>query len=94
MRMIRRFFFGGLAMLAAVMFLTAPSRAIDFEPTLSGYSLDWPDAVDVVVAVHKYVPKPAMNGHAVAYASQNHPMTSSRFAVDAYSRIDPHIVIS
>lgn len=98
MRMIRSFVFGGLAMLAAVMFLSAPARAIDYEPGLSAYSLDWPDAAysyvdaaDVALAAREDVPKPGADSHAVAYASQNPPMTSWRFAIDAYSRIDPHI---
>lgn len=100
MRMIRSFFFGGLAMIAAVMFLSVPARAIDYEPGLSAYSLDWPDAafsyvhaVDAVPAAHEGVPKPAANSHAIIYASQNRPLTSWRFACDAYSHIDPHIAI-
>ncbi len=100
MRMIRSFFLGGLAMLAAVMFLSAPARAIDYEPGLSPYLLDWPDIAvsftevpEVTLAVREDVQGPTANSHAVAYASQNQPRTSWRFAVDAYSRIDPHILV-
>ena len=101
MRMIRSFFFGGLAMLAAVMSLSAPARALDYESDLSAYSLDWPDAAfsyvdaaDAVLAECDAVPNPSVNSHALAYVGQNQPLTSWRFAVDAYSRIDPHIVLS
>lgn len=98
MRMMRSFFFGGLALLAAVMFLSAPARAVDYEPGVSAYSLDRPEialnydvAPSAILAKREDVPKPSMNAHAVAYASQNQPFTSWRYAVDAYSRIDPHI---
>lgn len=100
MRMIRSFFFGGLAMLAAVMFLSASARAIDYEPGLSAYSLDWPDAAfnyveasSVMIPAHEDVPKPSANSHAIAYVGQNQPHTSWRFVIDTYSRIDPHILV-
>lgn len=98
MRMIRSFFFGGLAMLAAVVFLSAPARAIDYEPGLSACSLDCPDIAvsftevpEVTLAAREDVLKPIANSHAVTYVSQNQPRSSWRFAIEAYSRIDPHI---
>lgn len=100
MRMIRSFIFGGLAMLAAVMFLSAPAQAVDYEPGVSVYSLEFPDFafsyvdVQAIEAVkHEDVPKLSANAHAITYASQNQPHTSWRFAVDAYSRINPHILV-
>ncbi len=99
MRMIRSFFFGGLAMLAAVMFLSAPASASDYDPGVyaSPFELYVVDAVPdlapaAVIAEAERLPAPSMDRHAIAYASQNQPHTSWRFAVDAYSRIDPHIL--
>lgn len=99
MRMIRSFFFGGLAMLAAVMFLSAPASASDYGlgASASPFELYVVDAVPdlapaAVIAEAERLPAPSMNRHAIVYASQNQPHTSWRFAVDAYSRIDPHIL--
>lgn len=98
MRTIRSFFFGSFAMLAAVMFMCAPAQAFDYEPSLYSVSLEWPDIapLDVVASAVNYVriedvPKPDANAHAATFTKQNQPLTSWRFAVAAYSRIDPHI---
>lgn len=99
MRMIRSFFFGGFAMLAAVMFLSAPASALNYglgayASPVELYVVDAvPDlAPTAVIAEAERLPAPSMNRDAIAYASQNQPHTSWRFAVDAYSRIDPHIL--
>ncbi|MCO6389349.1 hypothetical protein [Aliihoeflea sp. 40Bstr573] len=94
---LRSIFFGGLAMLAAAMFMHAPARAIDNEPAHS-VSFEWPDfapldARALVVADMRSteVANLSSNSHAVAFAIQNQPLTAWRFAVDANLRIDPHI---
>lgn len=99
MRMIRSFFFGGLAMLAAVMFLSAPASASDYDPGVyaSPFELYVVNAVPdlapaAMIAEAERLPAPSMNRHAIAYTSQNQPHTSWRFTVAAYSRIDPHIL--
>ncbi|MBN7758965.1 hypothetical protein JYP46_19230 [Nitratireductor aquimarinus] len=99
MRMIRSFFFGGFAMLAAVMFLSAPASASGYDPGVYASPFELyvvgtvPDpAPAAVIAEAERLPAPSMNRDAIAYASQNQPHTSWRFAVDAYSRIDPHIL--
>jgi len=101
MRLIRSFFFGGLAMLAAVMCLSMPASAFDGDPGIYAMPLHLhvvgviPDATPkaIVVEAERMPTAPSENAHAVAYASQNQPLTSWRFAVDAYSRINPHITI-
>lgn len=97
MRHIRSFFFGGLAMLAAALFITVPASALDYEPGLASYSTELPNVALVYVDDTAYmlaeaaVPKPGGDAHSLIYASQNQLHTGWRFAVDAYSRIDPHI---
>lgn len=100
MRLIRSFFFGGLAMLAAVMCLSMPANAFDRDTGVYAAPLDLQlvgmaseAAPAAIVAKAERMPMPSTNSHAVAYASQNQPFTSWRFAVDAYSRIDPHILV-
>lgn len=94
---LRSLFFGGLAMLAAAMFMHAPARAIDYEPGLTDYSLEWPDFAPIVetTAVDEMrltaLPQAHADAHAVTFSSQNQPLTAWRFAIDAYSLIDPHI---
>lgn len=99
MRMIRSFFFGGLAMLAAVMFLSAPASASGYDPgayappiVLYAFEAVHEHAPAAIIAEAERLPAPSMNSDSIAYASQNQPHTSWRFAVDAYSRIDPHIL--
>lgn len=98
MRYMRSFFFGSLAILATAMFMSAPATALDYEPALSSYSFEMPDVAlvyldtgSVVLASREDVPKPDANSHAFAYAVQSQPCSDWRFAVDTYSRIDPHI---
>lgn len=94
---LRSLFFGGIAMLAAAMFMHAPARAIDYEPGLTVYSLEWPDFAPIVefTAVDEMrltaVPQAHADAHAGIYTSQNQPLTTWRSAVEAYSLIDPHI---
>lgn len=95
---LRSLFFGGLAMLAAAMFMHAPARAIDYEPPGVSISIEWPEfalldmaSAEVALVRIDDVPKPNADARVVTFASQNQPLTAWRFAVDAYSRIDPHI---
>lgn len=88
MRLIRSLFFGGLAMLAAAMFISMPARAVDHDPRLWASSLKSIDAFysapafDATVPEAVEVPKRRDAHHAV-YIRQNQPTTAWRFAVDA-----------
>jgi hypothetical protein len=100
MRLIRSFFFGGFAMLAAVMCLSMPARAFELQPGICTVALDLHAAAMMsevapaaIITDAQRTPMPSENSHAVAYRSQNQPFTSWRFAVDAYTRIDPDITI-
>lgn len=99
--MIRSFIFVGLTMLAAAFFLHAPAMA-DIERSLDiSTALEAPDILimpevagrfTAVAASPEAVPKAGFDAHAVIYGGQNQPLSSWRLAVDAYSRIDPHIL--
>lgn len=100
MRMIRSFF-GGLAVLAAVMFLGSPSIAMERQPGFYGEAHDIAldtKAVKVSPAPHVAVLPEARSmvkgadAHRAVYIRQAQPMTAWRFAVTAYRHIDPHIV--
>ena len=101
MRMLRSLFFGGLAALVAVMFMSEPSRALDYQP--SAMSAAYDGHADCVLAVAEVarltivqvepLPAPSVNAHAVRYTIQNQPRSPWRFAAKAYARIDPHIPI-
>lgn len=98
MKMIRSFIFGGFAMLAAVLCMSAPAAAVSYEPpgyTVEVYSFDFVALdvfkVDVNQLVVSDLPDRSSNSHAVAYKVQNQPNSLFRQNVEAYSHIDPHI---
>lgn len=96
--MIRSIFFGGFAMLAAALCMSAPAVATDYSPavftlSLSDFDYDVPAVfkVEAVVVRINSIAGRSTNSHAVQYTSYNQPGSKHRNAVDAYFRIDPHI---
>ncbi|MBB4649583.1 hypothetical protein GGQ99_001305 [Aminobacter niigataensis] len=97
-RTFRSLFFGGLAMLAAAIFLSMPASALEREyglntPTAAAYVYVLPDVapVDAILVAERQHEMRSRDAHAVAYAVANQPLTTWRIAVDSYSHIDPHI---
>lgn len=98
MKMIRSIFFGGFAMLAAALCMSAPAVATDYSPavytlSLNDFDYDVPAVfkVEATVISINTVPDRSTNSHAIQYASYNQPRSKHRNAVDAYFCIDPHI---
>lgn len=101
MRLIRSFFFGSLAMLAAVVFISMPASALDREVGFYSAGADpfeypvivsaKPDAI--VVDEFQAIERSRADAHRAVYIRQNQPTSTWRFAADAYSRIDPHILV-
>lgn len=95
MRLIRSFF-GGLALLAAAMFIGVPARAVDYDPGLHAPPMETLTAYFQAPSVDVIAPevlddRSRPDAHRAVYIRQNQPTTDWRFAVDVYSRIDPHI---
>ncbi|AMS43419.1 hypothetical protein [Aminobacter aminovorans] len=99
-RTFRSFFFGGLAMLAAAMFLSMPASALEREaglysasPAVYVYVLPDVAPIDAILVAERRHELRNRDAHAVAYTVANQPLTQWRIAVDSYSRIDPHIAV-
>jgi hypothetical protein len=100
-RTFRSFFFGGLAMLAAAIFLSVPASAMEREyglnaPPTAAYVYVLPDVapIDAILVAERRHELRSRDAHAVDYAVANQPLTAWRFNAEAYSRIDPHIAVA
>jgi hypothetical protein len=97
MMTIRSFFFGGLAMLAAAIFMYSPALAMERGPGLYAAS-HVPDtpvydlAVAPVVIPDRIESPKRSDAHNAVYIRANQPLTTWRVATDqGYAHIDPHI---
>ncbi len=95
MRLIRSFF-GGLAMLAAAIVISMPATAMDRDPGLYAPPMETMTAFYQAPALDMIAPevlddRSRHDAHRAIYIRQNQPVSTWRVAVDAYSRIDPHI---
>ncbi len=98
MKMIRSFIFGGLAMLAAAICMSAPATAVEYSPPdymleVTSFEFVVPDAIktDAVQLAVLTQPERSTSSHGVEYIIQNQPHSAFRQLVDAYQHIDPHI---
>ncbi|WP_140399178.1 hypothetical protein [Pseudomonas sp. SID14000] len=99
MKLIRSFFFGCGAMLAAVLCMSAPASAVDYSPGVfeihsANYEFVVPDVFKAVAVLPANVTRADIrnNTHAVTYVCRNQPNSGFRKSVEAYTHIDPHIV--
>lgn len=97
MRYIRSFFFGGLAMLAAAIFMYSPAVAMErssgvyADSYVPDTSISYVAVAPVVIPDRIESPKRSDACNAV-YIRANQPLTTWRVAADqAYAHIDPHI---
>lgn len=97
MRLIRSFFFGGLAMLAAAIFMYSPAVATERSSGLYAASYLPDTSICYVAAAPVVIPgriesPRRSDAHNAVYIRANQPLTAWRVAADQrYFLIDPHI---
>lgn len=99
MKLIRSFFFGCGAIIAAILCMSAPASAVDYSPGVfqtHSVSYDYvvPDVFKSIAALPANVALPdrSNNTHAITYVCQNQPHSAFRQSVEAYLHINPHII--